>query len=106
LELLKSGDFRSSITKAALDQDMLGDSSVVFVLTSVFDRLRHKYGERGYRYAYMEAGHISQNIYLQATSLRLGSVAVGAFLDEKINKLIGIDGHNEAAIYVHAVGAL
>jgi SagB-type dehydrogenase family enzyme len=106
LELLKSGDFRSSITKAALDQDMLGDSSVAFVLTSVFDRLRHKYGERGYRYAYMEAGHISQNIYLQATSLGLGSVAVGAFLDEKINKLIGIDGHNEAAIYVHAVGAL
>ncbi len=106
LELVKSGDFRNSITKAGLDQDMLGDSSVVFVLTSLFDRLRHKYGERGYRYAYMEAGHISQNIYLQATSLGLGSVAIGAFLDEKINKLIGIDGHNEAAIYIHAVGAL
>tara|TARA_B100000315_G_scaffold222250_1_gene226192 strand:- start:4419 stop:5231 length:813 start_codon:yes stop_codon:yes gene_type:complete len=106
LELVKSGDFRSSITKAGLDQDMLGDSSVAFVLTSVFDRLRHKYGERGYRYAYMEAGHISQNIYLQATSLGLGSVAIGAFLDEEINKLIGIDGHNEAAIYIHAVGAL
>jgi len=106
LELVKKGDFRKSITKAGLKQEMLGDAGVVFVLTSIFDRLLHKYGERGYRYAYMESGHISQNIYLQATSLGLGSVGVGAFLDEEINKLIGIDGQKEAAIYIHAVGTL
>lgn len=106
LELIKSGDFRNDITKAGLDQDMLGDSSVTFVFAAIFDRLRHKYGERGVRYAYMEAGHISQNIYLQATSLGLGSVGVGAFLDENLNKLIGLDGFKEAAIYIHAVGTL
>ena len=104
LELVETGDFRSRITSAALQQDMLGEADAAFVLAAVFDRTRHKYGERGFRYVYMEAGHISQNIYLQAVSLGLGSVGVGAFLDAEVNKLIGADGSREAAIYLHSVG--
>ena len=106
LELVQDGDFRKEITSAGLKQEMLGDSDAVFVLSAIFDRTRHKYGERGFRYVYMEAGHISQNIYLQAVSLGLGSVSVGAFLDDKVNRLIGVDGQKEAAVYLHAVGTL
>ncbi len=104
LEQVKIGDFRSRITEAGLDQDMLGEANVTFALSAIFDRCRHKYGERGFRYTYIEAGHISQNIYLQATSMGLGSVAVGAFLDQEIDQLLGLDGRDEAAIYLHAVG--
>jgi SagB-type dehydrogenase family enzyme len=106
LELVKPGDFRRQIVDAGLSQQTLGDAGVTFVLSAIFDRVRYKYGERGCRYVYMEAGHISQNIYLQAVSLGLGSVSVGAFSDEKINKLIDVDGWKEAVIYLHAVGAL
>lgn len=106
VEFIKPGDFRNRITNAGLKQEMLGDAAVTFVLSAIFDRTRHKYGERGFRYLYMEAGHISQNISLQAVSLGLGSVGVGAFLDEKVNELIGVDGHKEAVIYLHAVGSL
>ncbi len=106
LELVEYGDFRKDITSAGLKQEMLGDSDVVFVLSAIFDRTRHKYGERGFRYVYIEAGHISQNIYLQAVSLGLGSVSIGAFLDDKVNQLIGVDGLKEAVIYLHAVGTL
>ena len=106
LEQIKVGDFRREITRAGLEQEMLGEASVVFVLSAIFDRTRSKYGERGFRYVYMEAGHISQNIYLQAVSLQLGSVCVGAFLDDRVNALIGVDGRKEAAIYLHAVGTL
>lgn len=106
LELIKPGNFKKEITNAGLKQEMLGDANVVFVLSAIFDRIRYKYGERGFRYIYMEAGHISQNIYLQAVSLGLGSVSVGAFLDEEANRLIGIDGKKEAVIYLHAVGTL
>lgn len=106
LELIKVGDFRNAITSAGLKQEMLGDSGVTFVLSAIFDRTRHKYGERGIRYVYMEGGHISQNISLQAVSLGLGSVSVGAFLDHKINELIGLDGRREAVIYLHSVGSL
>lgn len=104
--LLKEGDFRDKLLKAALQQEMVRDAGIVFVLSAIFDRTRSKYGERGYRYVYMEAGHISQNIYLQATSLGLGSVVIGAFLDDEINKLIGIDGKKEAVIAIHTVGKL
>ena len=106
LELVKQGDFRSEITKAGLDQDMLGKAPVTFVFSAIFDRVRCKYGERGMRYVYIEAGHISQNISLQAVSLGLGSVPVGAFFDEKVNRLIEVDGVNEAAVYMQAVGKL
>jgi SagB-type dehydrogenase family enzyme len=106
LELIKIGDFRQKITSAGLKQEMLGEADVTFVLSAVFNRVRHKYGERGFRYTYIEAGHIGQNISLQAVSLGLGSVGVGAFLDKKVNELIGVDGRQEAAIYLHAVGTL
>jgi SagB-type dehydrogenase family enzyme len=106
LELLKEGDFRKEITKAGLGQDMLGEAQVTFILSAVFERTRKKYGDRSLRYIYMEAGHISQNISLQAVSLGLGSVCVGAFYDEQVNRLIGLDGNTESAIYLQAVGTL
>jgi SagB-type dehydrogenase family enzyme len=106
LELVKSGDFRGQIIEAGLNQQTLGDAGVTFILSAIFDRVRYKYGERGCRYVYMEAGHISQNIYLQAVSLGLGSVCAGAFSDEKVNKLIDVDGWKEAVIYLHPVGTL
>ncbi|MGF1614713.1 MAG: SagB/ThcOx family dehydrogenase [Gammaproteobacteria bacterium] len=106
LELIRAGDLRSLITQVALQQAVVGEADAIFVLAAVFDRTRRKYGERGFRYVYIEAGHISQNIYLQAVSLGLGSVAVGAFLDEGLNRLLGIDGQSQAAIYLHAVGTL
>jgi len=104
--LIKEGDFRKNVMHAALDQEMMKDAGVVFVLSAIFDRVRSKYGERGYRYTYMEAGHISQNIYLQATSLGLGSVVIGAFIDNDINELVGVDGKKEAVIALHAVGKI
>jgi SagB-type dehydrogenase family enzyme len=105
LELVEEGDYSGRITRAGLDQEMLGESNVTFVLAAVFDRVRHKYGERGVRYVYIEAGHLSQNIALQAVSMGLGSVTVGAFVDTAVNRLIGVDGRGEAAIYLHAIGA-
>jgi SagB-type dehydrogenase family enzyme len=106
LDLLRTGDFRKELIDAGWGQGMLGDSCVTFILSAVFERIVKRYGERGYRYIYMEAGHISQNLYLQAVSLGHGSVCVGAFSDERVNRLIGIDGKKESAIYIHAVGTI
>ena len=106
IELVKPGDFREQVTDAGMKQQMLGDAGATFILSAIFDRVRYKYGERGLRFVYMEAGHIIQNIYLQATSLGLGSVCAGAYLDEKANQLIGVDGQKEAVLYLHPVGCL
>lgn len=108
LETVKKGDFaeKACFAGASLGQDMVEDSAVTFILSAIFDRCRSKYGDRGYRYTYIEAGHISQNIYLQATSLELGSCAIGAFTDDEWNDLLGVDSKEDPVIYLHSVGKL
>ncbi|GAB4540803.1 MAG: hypothetical protein Kow0063_31000 [Anaerolineae bacterium] len=104
LERLRAENLRAAITVAGIGQEMLGQAGVCFVLSAIFQRLRWKYRERTYRYALLEAGHIGQNLYLAATSMGLGACAVGAFLDDELNRLLGIDGQEEAALYIISVG--
>jgi SagB-type dehydrogenase family enzyme len=77
--------------------------SCVIVIGAVFGRITSKYGDRGVRYAHMEAGHVSQNIYLQAAALGLGTVAVGAFYDERVRSVMRMED-NEAPLYIMPVG--
>jgi SagB-type dehydrogenase family enzyme len=104
LEQLQTGDLRAKIVMAGLGQEMLGQAQVCFVLSAIFQRTRWKYRERAYRYILLETGHIAQNLYLAATSLGLGACAAGAFLDDQLNALLGLDGEEEAALYLIAVG--
>jgi SagB-type dehydrogenase family enzyme len=106
LELLRAGDLRGEITRHGLMQEFLGQANLALVLTAIFQRLRWKYQERTYRYALLEAGHLGQNAYLAATSMGMGACAVGAFLDENLNALLGVDGQDEAVVYLLAIGAV
>ncbi len=104
LELIKEGNFGQEMVHACVGQEMPGTAAITFILTAVFQRIRWKYRERAYRYILLEGGHIGQNIYLGATAMGLGACAIGAFLDDSINNLIGVDGQEEAVIYVLTVG--
>jgi SagB-type dehydrogenase family enzyme len=104
LELLRSRDLRGEIVRCGLMQGFLGQANVVLVFTAILQRLRWKYRERAYRYALLEAGHLGQNVYLVATSMGVGACAVGAFEDDDLNAILGVDGKEEAAIYMLAVG--
>ena len=104
LEEIKRGDFRSAITKAALDQMMCYHSSVVFVWTAIYNRSKCKYGQRAYRYIYLDAGHIAANLALSATSINLGTCQIGALYDDEVNQIIGVDGITESTIYLSVVG--
>jgi SagB-type dehydrogenase family enzyme len=106
LELLQRGDFRTAVMQAGLWQDFLGQASVCFVLSAIFQRTRWKYRERTYRYVLLEAGHVGQNLYLAAASMGLGACAVGAFLDDEFNDLLGLDGKEEAVLYVISAGTV
>ncbi len=85
-------------------QEFLGTCNAVVYFTVILQRLRWRYQERAYRYALLEAGHLAQNLYLAATSLGMGVCAVGAFLDDEVNAMLGVDGKEEAAVYMLAVG--
>ncbi len=104
LELVGAGDFAQAVHVASNEQSAVGNSPVTIIMSARFDRSTVKYSDRGYRYTYMEAGCICQNIYLQATALGMGTVAVGAFNDDALNELLGIDGQSEAGLLIMPVG--
>lgn len=106
LERLSSGDYREAVVRQGLLQEFLGATNVVLFLSVIFQRMRFKYQDRTYRYGLIEAGHIGQNVYLAAMSMGLGACAVGAFLDDEMNAMLGIDGREEAAVYMLSVGAV
>jgi SagB-type dehydrogenase family enzyme len=80
------------------------DASLAIILSAVFDRTQAKYGERGYRYIMIEAGHIGQNVYLASTALWLKCCALGGTRDAHLEKLIDIDGITESVVYGLVVG--
>lgn len=104
LEVVRKGDFGSDIAQAALGQTFLQEAALVFLWTAVVARSKWKYRERAYRYIYMDAGHIGQNAYLAAEALGLGACTIGAFFDDEVSSVIGIDGKDEIAVYLCAVG--
>ncbi|MDP2920044.1 MAG: SagB/ThcOx family dehydrogenase [Dehalococcoidia bacterium] len=103
--LKKTGDadIREKLFQASLNQSCVKDAAIDIVIAAVYERTTVKYGERGVRYVYLEAGHAAQNICLQATALGLGAVTVGAFYDEQVSDIIGLS-EGENPLYVIPVG--
>jgi SagB-type dehydrogenase family enzyme len=102
VSLLKS-DIRRELSRAALDQSSISQAAAIFGLSAVYERISAKYGERGIRYAHMEAGHAAQNLLLQAVVLDLGAVLVGAFDDAKVKRVLSLS-KQEAPLYLISVG--
>jgi len=106
LDELRRGDLRRQITQAAMGQDMCATAAAVFVWSAVFERCKWKYGQRAYRYVYLDAGHIAENLALAAVSLNLGSCEIGALFDDEVNAILGIDGEQESTILMAVIGPL
>jgi len=105
LEKVVTGDVQVKLSKAAVgqNQEHVRDAAVDLVFTAVYERTTGKYGERGFRYVHMEAGHAAQNVYLQAVSLELGTVVIGAFIDDKVKELVNAEDQEEP-LYIMPVG--
>lgn len=88
-------DLRDFLARAALSQMWMAGAPLQLVITAEYSRMTVKYGWRGNRYAMIEAGHIGQNIFLQAEALGLKAGIVGAFNDKKLAAGMGIPGSHE-----------
>lgn len=91
LTMEKTGDIRQDLCGAALGQQCVANAPVILVACAIFTRTTFRYGTRAQRYVNMEAGHIGQNVHLQAIPLGLGAVMIGAFDDERVRGLLGLD---------------
>lgn len=95
IELISTGDVLDKIAEASLFQMWMAKAPINIIITSEYSRITGKYGNRGIRYAHMEAGNISQNIFLQAEALGLKAGIVGAFNNKLVNRTINVPTSHE-----------
>lgn len=95
LVLVREGDRRAQIARAARGQDWIGEAPAILVIAAIYQRTERKYGDRAARYVHMEVGHAAQNVYLQAEALGLGTTMVGAFDDEALARELDLPAHEK-----------
>lgn len=98
-----SGDHQS-LCHVCKNPNLISSSAISFIWTAVPERMIWKFGPRGWRYLFIEAGHICQNLYVACAALSLGVCAIGSYNDDDINCILGIDGDSEFCIYLASVG--
>lgn len=103
LKLYHRGDVRLELARAALDQEYIYEAPVDIIICAIYERTTRRYGARGERYVHIEVGHAGQNIYLQATALGLGTVAIGAFYDESVREVLRLEKQYRP-LYIMPVG--
>jgi SagB-type dehydrogenase family enzyme len=105
LRLLLHGDSARVIGKALVQGNLAVDTSMIVFITAIFERSVFKYGNRGYRFTLLEAGHVAQNLNVAATALGLACVNIGGFFDREIDSFLGLDGVQHSTVYLVGIGA-
>jgi SagB-type dehydrogenase family enzyme len=98
------GDPASHLAAVLIDPAHV-HAAVWVILAASFQRSRVKYGLRAFRFVLLEAGHIAQNVLLAAAALNLTALPIGGFFDSRLDAFLMLDGLNESALYLIAVGS-
>lgn len=104
VRLLRPGLHTDTLAEALVQPDTTRNAALIIFITALFDRSVHKYGDRGYRFALLEAGHLAQNLNLVSQGLQLGCLNIGGFFDRRIDGFLDIDGVTHSALYLIAIG--
>ncbi|MBL7156921.1 MAG: SagB/ThcOx family dehydrogenase [Candidatus Omnitrophica bacterium] len=103
LEKISGKNVKQDLARASWNQSFIEEAPIDIVICAVYERVTSRYGERGIRYTDIEVGHAAQNVHLEAVSLGLASVPVGAFNDAAVSKALNLQ-RNEKPIYIIPVG--
>jgi len=104
LDVLRQCDQSLTIARSLIQMDLaLGSAAIIFV-SAIFVRSTFKYGDRGYRFVLLEAGHLAQNAILTAAELGLAAAPIGGYMDREVDDYLDIDGLNESTIYIMLIG--
>ncbi len=104
LDPIKEGSYGDVLAEIALGQDHVASSAITAIITVVWARSAWKYGSRGYKYAILDAGFAGENLYIASRILGLGTCAVGAFYEEDLCRVLGIDCTSEIPVLMMPVG--
>ncbi|HEV8327540.1 MAG TPA: SagB/ThcOx family dehydrogenase [Nitrospiraceae bacterium] len=105
LRHVRKGDCTEEIGNCFTEPAIPRQASLIVFVTALFERTTFKYGDRGYRFVFLEAGHVVQNINIVCSALRLGSLNVGGFFDREIDKFLRLNGLNHSIIYIVVIGS-
>jgi SagB-type dehydrogenase family enzyme len=94
----------AELAAVCLGQKMIENAAVTFAWVAVRERMTWRYGERGYRYLYLDAGHVCQNLYLACEAIGAGTCAIGAYDDDATNALFRLNGRDRFVVYLASVG--
>lgn len=105
LEMIVRGDMRYNLSQAAHQQKWVNDAPISLIITGNYLKMQDRYSDKNLstRFVDMEAGHIGENIYLEAVSRGLGTVAIGSFYDDQMINLLKLPA-NETPIYIYPIG--
>lgn len=103
LEQVLSGSKQKELFPVTLKQQSIQDSAAILVMAGVYSRTAQKYGKRAERYVHIETGHAAQNVFLQATSLGLSTVVIGAFDDSGVKRVLRMQ-YNENPLLIMPLG--
>ena len=103
LEKKSDKNLKHDLTGASWGQRFIEEAAIDIVICAVYERITSRYGKRGIRYTDIEVGHAAENVHLQAVSLGLSSVPIGAFNDNAVSKILNLPA-NEKPIYIIPVG--
>jgi SagB-type dehydrogenase family enzyme len=94
------------IVTATFYQSFIGKAPVTFIWTTIPYRMEWRYHAAAHKVIALDAGHVCQNLYLACSAIGGGACAVGAYHQELMDRLLEVDGNNEFAIYLAAVGKI
>ena len=103
VKMIAAEDRRLALSQASLAQAFVAQAPVCIVIASNIKKVRPKYGGRSDRYVYIEAGHVAENILLQATTMGLAAVPVGAFWDDIARRVLALP-EDQDPLYIVPVG--
>ena len=94
------------ISDSLCEQSWAAKASIVFYYSCVFYRAEWRYGVWAHAPILMDSGHVTENLYLAATSIGLGGCAIAAVDLAIANKAFGLDGVEETVFYGMPVGTV
>lgn len=104
LDVLRKADEVQRISSFFVQSDLALKAAAILFISATFSRTIFKYGDRGYRFVLLEAGHLSQNANLTAQEMGLATTNIGGYTDRDVDRYLGLDGVNESTVYLLLVG--
>ena len=104
LERLRGGDLAEPLRHACLGQRKAARAAAAFLVAGNLAAAVARDGEHSYRDLLIEAGAVGERIYLAAEAIRLTARNLAAFLDDRLNGLVGLDGRDRAVLHLTVLG--